>query len=767
MALEIPNLDDRRWVDLVEEARSLIPRFAPLWTDHNAHDPGMTFIELFAWLAEMQIYQLNRVGLKHREGFSKLVGIERGRLTPARVDVRVEGPVNRRTFIPAGTQLTPLEGEEIIFETLADQLLTKSRLERVIVNDGSSSTDQTKSNEKPGIEFLAFGENAREGAELILGFNRFHSDEEELRLTAHLFADDLGDSCGFNEPLGQIEDDPGTTGSVDLVWEYLAARQRWLPLNFEDETEAFSRSGAIILSVPKNPEPVFDHYGAGSAAGLLPCFWIRARIRQGHYDIEPRLRRISVNVLSCAQRETVRGELLGEGNGRPDQSFELAKGPVLIPGEKAPARITSGDVADWNHLAHKLESSLPTLANSLHESQALVGANVGARYRRISELNQQVTSSGEFRYRTEGVTPKTRGPCSGFSCSENDKDGGDSRIAELVGRTPVVIEIDDELWRPVPSFDDSGPNSKHYVFDPDRRCVEFGNGLNGKVPNSGQEVRAVWYRASNGRSGNVAKDLQWKFRNFGIPGVELTNPEPATGGSDLEPLNEMELRARGRINRSQRAVTLRDFERLALSTPNAYVARAKAITNCPVPESITVVAVPKVRPGRKVPPQAPSNLFLRRVERRLQQSRLLCDNIRVVGPDYIEVRVSAKLRLAKGAGPDQVKDRALKTLNRFLKGEFQPGDQIAFEKASVTDNNLLSPCPTLWPFGRAVFPSEVYAILDGVTGVDFAYDLELSATKNGAPIEADKTGAINVPRAGIVLPGQHSLTTDSDGRRSA
>jgi hypothetical protein len=61
MPLEIPNLDNRRWADLVEEARALIPRVAPRWTDHNVHDPGMTFIELFAWLAEMQLYQLNRV----------------------------------------------------------------------------------------------------------------------------------------------------------------------------------------------------------------------------------------------------------------------------------------------------------------------------------------------------------------------------------------------------------------------------------------------------------------------------------------------------------------------------------------------------------------------------------------------------------------------------------------------------------------------------------------------------------------------------------
>ena len=54
MSLPVPNLDDKTFEQLIEEARALIPRFAPEWTDHNLHDPGITFMELFAWLAEMK-----------------------------------------------------------------------------------------------------------------------------------------------------------------------------------------------------------------------------------------------------------------------------------------------------------------------------------------------------------------------------------------------------------------------------------------------------------------------------------------------------------------------------------------------------------------------------------------------------------------------------------------------------------------------------------------------------------------------------------------
>ena len=62
MPLALPNLDDLTWRQLTEEGRSLIPAWAPEWTNHNPSDPGITIIELFAYLSEVLIYRLNRVG---------------------------------------------------------------------------------------------------------------------------------------------------------------------------------------------------------------------------------------------------------------------------------------------------------------------------------------------------------------------------------------------------------------------------------------------------------------------------------------------------------------------------------------------------------------------------------------------------------------------------------------------------------------------------------------------------------------------------------
>ena len=73
MPLQIPVLDDRRFADLFTEARSLIPTYAPEWTNHNPTDPGITLVELFAHLTEMLIYRLDRVTTANTVAFLNLL----------------------------------------------------------------------------------------------------------------------------------------------------------------------------------------------------------------------------------------------------------------------------------------------------------------------------------------------------------------------------------------------------------------------------------------------------------------------------------------------------------------------------------------------------------------------------------------------------------------------------------------------------------------------------------------------------------------------
>lgn len=77
MAVPQVDLDDRTFDQLVTEARSLIPRYCPAWTDYNPSDPGIMLLELFAYLTEASIYHINRVPERSLERYASLVGIVR------------------------------------------------------------------------------------------------------------------------------------------------------------------------------------------------------------------------------------------------------------------------------------------------------------------------------------------------------------------------------------------------------------------------------------------------------------------------------------------------------------------------------------------------------------------------------------------------------------------------------------------------------------------------------------------------------------------
>src|SRR5687768_6690997 len=85
MPIKPPNLDDRRYADIVREARALIPQYCPDWTNLSDSDPGMTVVQLFAWMTEMTIYRLNRVPDKTYVHFLNFIGEERRDARPATV----------------------------------------------------------------------------------------------------------------------------------------------------------------------------------------------------------------------------------------------------------------------------------------------------------------------------------------------------------------------------------------------------------------------------------------------------------------------------------------------------------------------------------------------------------------------------------------------------------------------------------------------------------------------------------------------------------
>ena len=156
-----PKLDDRTFHDIVEEAISMIPRYAPEWTNHNPSDPGITLIELAAWMTDLLIYRLNQVPDKNYVAFLNLLGIK---LRPPRAAKAltkfnlVEAATKQR--VPRGTQVsTPQATEEhtVTFETARDCVVSKAIPDRCFSYfDEAYSENSRYIDPKPGTAEGAF-----------------------------------------------------------------------------------------------------------------------------------------------------------------------------------------------------------------------------------------------------------------------------------------------------------------------------------------------------------------------------------------------------------------------------------------------------------------------------------------------------------------------------------------------------------------------------------------------------------------------------------
>src|SRR5262245_35122548 len=177
MPLPAPNLDDRRFQDLVDDAKRLVQRRCPEWTDHNVSDPGVTLIETFAYVVDQVLYRLNRVPERSYVTFLELMGVELFAPSAARVDVTLwlTAEPEEDRVIETGTEVATRRrrtSEAIVFTTIDD--LHVLRTSRVYVMTGGRDTqpfDQTGelANERP---VAAFSPTPQIDDALLIGLNR-------------------------------------------------------------------------------------------------------------------------------------------------------------------------------------------------------------------------------------------------------------------------------------------------------------------------------------------------------------------------------------------------------------------------------------------------------------------------------------------------------------------------------------------------------------------------------------------------------------------
>ncbi|MFC6725738.1 putative baseplate assembly protein, partial [Halobium palmae] len=327
MSLDVPRLDDRDFAVILEDARKRIPVYAPEWTDHNVHDPGVTFLELFAWLAESYGYQLDQVTDAHRRKFLGLLGTRPRSPQPAAGRVQVtrgaEGSL-AGTHLPAGTPvLADDDGSIAWFRTVRETTLTAATLDRVVSDTRDGRSDDTLANETPGLSYPAFGPEADAESALYLGFSGDpFANADSLSVSVSLAEDALvssgpHDEEPFDESPDTESDSSGTFDpSVAVRWEYCIEPgyeawydpDVWAPIPLRDDgTNAFYRSGTVVLGKPPEVDPDespawVGQPGTVGGPGLVldidePYRWLRCVVVRDGHEIPPVVEALRLNVV--------------------------------------------------------------------------------------------------------------------------------------------------------------------------------------------------------------------------------------------------------------------------------------------------------------------------------------------------------------------------------------------------------------------------------------------------------------------------------------
>src|SRR5215216_8068473 len=75
MPLEVPTIDARSYQELLDEVLARIPVHNPEWTNFNKSDPGVTLVEVFAFLTETLLYRCNQIPERNHRKFLSLLGV--------------------------------------------------------------------------------------------------------------------------------------------------------------------------------------------------------------------------------------------------------------------------------------------------------------------------------------------------------------------------------------------------------------------------------------------------------------------------------------------------------------------------------------------------------------------------------------------------------------------------------------------------------------------------------------------------------------------
>jgi len=730
MPVTVPKLDDRRQDDLVSEALALIPVHTPEWTNFNRSDPGVTLIELFAFLAESLFFRANLIPERNLAKFLQLLRIPLNTALPARGLITISNDVPSATPQP----VVILPGQEVRagqvpFRTLRavdvlpveGRLYVKKRIEKPSdtvttyykqlyasyrgpapdlnvelyeavpfpARDGAPVSLDDTSDKAFWLALLVRNDDARAvkpedlpatrdnlrrtiaNRTLTLGVVPSQSATEATLASGRRFG--AQSSVKLNAFVPKLDQDGGLPAAGGTT----PRRAAYQPIPTLTEVDIFSVVGTVDISLPdetqmrlwNNLDPL--EAGVDTLPPAIDDETVANRvvtwIKLAPSAATPAsFRWMGINAVGLTQRARVEGELLPQGTGEPDQTARLALAPVLPDSVRIIVTPQRGKPTEW----------------MLIDDLAVAPPEVP-----LADPNSPAAT------RTQG--------------------------------SPYV-----------------------FLLDPESGEVRFGDGHHGARPPEGAVVRAT-YDYALGAEGNVGAGTI-KTTPATLPaGFKVSNPIATWGGADAETVAEGTKQISHYLQNLNRLVTVSDFRALTLRTPGVDVARVEVLPNfypgsgTEAPGVVTLMLIPAYDPDQPDAP-LPRAPFIDAVCRQLDPRRLITTEIQLQGPEYVGIWISIGVKVDAGFNESQVTEAVRQDIVRFL-APFTSGGR---EQLPDTEQVVLGTAPPQsngWKLNKAVMKPELVAVANRTPGVEFARNDAILATSNGTQLES-------VPMSGLQLP---------------
>ena len=716
MPITPPRLDDRKFEDLVDELLARIPAHTPEWVPQPG-DPGRTLLELFAWLGETILYRANLVPERQRLAFLRLLGEQ---MQPARA---ASGLVSVRLDEPEATDAIQLATRAQV--SGAVKFETRSELTVLPISAECYYKRPLSNDEKAQSEIL----------DVLDGLKEFHEIEGELSgyVTTAVFAEGLGDSSGID----LIQD---TTDNS--LWMALLASAPGLVPTIKNTLAGTDQGRASILNIGLAPAiELPSSFDDNSRPGRIPHVWeISTNQLSNDVPVYSQLTRIADSSGELTKRGVERYILPGDVN-----DFGVLEGDVRIDANAGvgdrPPRLDDPDklarVVAWLRLRPvRSITSMPVSWVDINAVEIDQRQSISARV--IGQSNGSADQVMQLPARSvEKVSFKLQVEETGLGY----RDWQAVDDLALMGRSDAVFRLDSEAG-----------------------TVSFGNGINGRIPETGRRVRVEMMRAGGGRAGNLPRSSLAKISARDLDGnpinrkLSVIQGLATEGGEDAEDLATAEKRIPARLQHRNRCVTEQDYKSLVAETPAVRVGRIEVLPKfmpqqrrSGVPGVVSVMVLP-YKSISEAPNPRPDQPFIEKVFAYLDSRRPLATELYVIGCEYIPLGLSVGIRVNDGQAYDQVVNNVREALKQYLWS--LPPD---------------GPNAQGWPLSRPVQDRELEVVVARVDGVNSVAGINLFKRENNQwqqITRAQPCDLIELPLQAWQLPELLAVVISTDGQVS-